>query len=52
MENEPAMFNFAKEVDMGNQRTNSNGHQSDAGRMEVLQTLRDIQIGNEKILQN
>ena len=45
-----AMSNFLEGVDMGNHRTNSIGHQSDAGKMEVFQTLRDVHIGNDKIL--
>ena len=36
---------------MGIEITQSNCHQYNMGTMEVLQTLRDIQIGNGNILQ-
>ena len=33
---------------MGNQGTGSNGHQSDMEPKEVFQTLKEIQVGNER----
>ena len=48
----PALSNFVEEVGMGVERTKSNGHQIDMGIVEVLQTLKDIQIENGNILQS
>ena len=45
------MSNFNEEVGMGNQWTNSDGHQSGMEPKEVFRTLKDIDVGNVKMLQ-
>ena len=52
MAEEPELSNFVEEVSTGVQRTKSNGHQADMGIVEVFQNLKDILIGNGKILQS
>ena len=42
---------FVEEVRMGDQRIESNGHHFEMEPKEVFWTLKDIQVGNGKILQ-
>ena len=45
----PKISQFAEERRLGDdQRTKSNGHRSEMEPKEVFQTLKNIQVGNEK----
>ena len=52
MANDSILSNFAEEVGEEVQGKESTGHQRGTWTMDVMQTLKDFQIGNNKIFQS